>query len=75
MRNLTSNVTAYAQVFITVAFLCGYFVLLWDFVHGHVAIPVEWKEQIKTLLDILTLSVTQVIYFWFSRHRAASGNT
>lgn len=71
MRNL---ITAYAQVFITIAFLCGYFVLLYDFVHGHIAISPDWKDQVKTLLDILTVSVTQVIYFWFARHRA-SGNT
>lgn len=73
MPNLSHRATAYAQILITVLFLGGYFQLLYDFMHGRVSVPVDWKDQFKTLLDLLTASVMQIVNYWFQRMRASSG--
>lgn len=74
MRNLTTYVTAYAQIALSVVFIGGYFLTLYDFVHGRIHVPIEWKDTLQTLLSLLTGGVLLVLNFWFARHRA-QGNT
>lgn len=68
-KNLTHKATAYAQVILSVIFLGGYFWTLYDFVHGNIKVPTDWKETLQTLLTVLTVNVTQIVSYWFSRHR------
>lgn len=69
---MTHRLTAYAQIILTVIFLIGYFVTLWDFVHGKVHVPAEWKDTLSSLLSVLTASVLQVMGYWFARQRVSS---
>ena len=69
---MTHRATAYAQILLSAIFLTGYFVTLWDFVHGKVHVPVEWKDTLGALLSVLTASVIQINAYWFSRQRTSS---
>lgn len=73
MPNLSHRATAYAQILITVVFIGGYFLVLHDFIHGRINVPPEWKDSIKSLLDLLTAGVLMILQYWFSRMRASSG--
>lgn len=66
---MTHKQTAYAQIFLSAIFLVGYFLVLYDFIHGKVAVPIEWKETLASLLSVLTAMVLQIGSYWFSRQR------
>jgi len=67
---VNGRLTSYAQIILSVVFVGGYFITLWDFIHGKVAVPLEWKETLQTLLSLLTAAILQIIGYWFARHRA-----
>lgn len=69
---MNEKATAYAQIILSVVFVGGYFITLWDFIHGKVAVPLEWKETLQTLLSLLTAAILQIIGYWFSRHRQST---
>lgn len=69
---MTHRETSYAQIILSAIFLTGYFVTLWDFVHGKVHVPVEWKDTLGALLSVLTASVIQINSYWFSRQRTST---
>lgn len=71
---VSHSIIAWAQVLISAIFIAGYFLTLYDFVHGHVHVPIEWKDTLQALLSLLTAGVLLILNFWFARHRA-SGNT
>ncbi len=58
-----------AQVVLSGLFIAGYFFLLWEFMQGHVKVPVDYKEMFIALLGVLTAGVGTILAFWFSRHR------
>ncbi len=72
---MTHRATAYAQIILSAIFLTGYFVTLWDFVHGRVHVPVEWKDTLGSLLSVLTASVLQILSYWFARQRGSTDST
>lgn len=72
MKVLGDKATAYAQVILSVVFIGGYFICLWDFIHGHIHTPVEWKETLQALITLLTASVLQIVGYWFQRQRVSS---
>lgn len=72
---LTDKGIAYAQVTLSVVFLVGYFVVLSDFIHGRIAVPIEWKDTLGALLSVLTAMVLQIGNFWFSRSRESQPKT
>jgi hypothetical protein len=58
-----------AQVVLSGLFIAGYFFLLWEFMRGHVKVPVDYKEMFIALLGVLTAGVGTILAFWFSRQR------
>lgn len=72
---MSDKATAYAQIFLSVLFVGGYFITLWDFIHGRISVPIEWKETLQNLLALLTAAVLQIIGYWFSRHRQSIPET
>lgn len=69
---MTHRETGYAQILLTLVFLVGYFVVLSDFIHGRISVPVEWKDTLGTLLSVLTAGVLLILQYWFSRQRSSS---
>jgi hypothetical protein len=69
VRLLTRQVIGFAQTWISVLFLVGYFWVFFAFVKGEVKPPTEWHDIIGTLLGVLTSGVGAILHFWFSRSR------
>jgi hypothetical protein len=55
-------------------FIGGYFITLWDFIHGKISVPLEWKDTLQALLSLLTAGVLLILHFWFTRGRADESN-
>jgi hypothetical protein len=66
---VTHRETAYAQVILSLIFLVGYFLLLYDFIHGKIDVKIEWKDTIQALLSVLTTGVVIILNYWFQRQR------
>lgn len=66
---MSHKAIAYAQILLTLAFIVGYFVVLWGFMQGKVHVPVEFKDAFTALLGVITASVVQVMSYWFARQR------
>lgn len=66
--------TGWAQVFITIAFVMGYFHILLLFISGRSAVPEDSRDMVNALLGALTGSVVTILAFWFSRHREKEDN-
>jgi ABC-type anion transport system duplicated permease subunit len=69
MKLVTRQAIALSQISLSVLFVGGYFYVLLEFVHGHISVPIEWKDVLQSLLALLTAGVLQVLHFWFSRSR------
>jgi len=69
VKLVTRRVVAGSQLLLSVLFVGGYFVILSEFIHGRISVPVEWKDVLQTLLAILSAGVLQIMHFWFSRSR------
>lgn len=67
-----ARLIALAQVFLSLLFLVGYFVVLIKFLRGDIHTPDNWKDTLGTLLGVITGSVTTIIAFWFSRSRTVA---
>lgn len=72
MKFLGDKATAYAQVILSVVFIGGYFICLWDFIHGHVNTPPEWKDTVQNLISLLTAGVLLILNYWFQRQRESN---
>jgi hypothetical protein len=68
---MSHRLTACAQIILSALFVTGYFVTLRDFVHGHIKVPIEWKDTLQALLSLLTAGVLLILNYWFARHRAS----
>lgn len=66
---VTRKVVATAQLTLSVLFIGGYFLVLSEFIHGRISVPVEWKDVLQSLLSMLTAGVLLILQFWFSRSR------
>ena len=53
------------QIAITTVFLVGYFLLLWVLMTGSVVADGVAREQLPTLLGVLTGAVPSILAFWF----------
>lgn len=69
---MTHKETAYAQILLSAIFLIGYFIVLYDFIHGRVTVGAEWKDTIQALLAVLTTNVVMIVGYWFSRQREST---
>ncbi len=58
-----------AQVVLSAVFILGYFFLIYEFMRGHVRVPIEFKDMFMTLLGVLTAGVGIILSFWFQRQR------
>ena len=74
MQLVTRQVVATAQIGLSLLYTVGYFTVLYDFIHGKVAVPSEWKEVMQTLLSFLTAAELMILQFWFSRSRPQDTN-
>lgn len=72
---MTHRQAAWAQIILTIIFVIGYFVVLSDFIHGRVSVPIEWKETLQGLLTLLTGALLQIVSYWFSRQRQSTDKT
>ena len=66
---ITRRVVATAQMVLSLLFVGGYFIVLSEFIHGRIAVPIEWKDTLQTLLSLLTAGVLLILNFWFLRSR------
>jgi hypothetical protein len=73
-RFVTRKVVAAAQCGLSILFVAGYFFTLWEFIHGNIRVPIEWKDTLQSLLSMLTAGVLLILQFWFSRSRPEDPN-
>ena len=73
-RFVTRRVVATAQILLSMLFVAGYFLVLSEFIHGRIAVPIEWKDTLQTLLSLLTAGVLMILQFWFLRSRPQDPN-
>lgn len=66
----TDRVVAIAQIILSAVFLVGYFAMLYLFITGNVATPLDWKDTLAALLSVLTAGVLLILNYWFQRQRA-----
>ena len=71
ISRLTHRATAYAQIVLSIAFSSGYFLLMFEFAHGHVAVPPQMEDSFKMLLVFLTAQLGTIVSFWFQRQRTS----
>ncbi len=69
---MTHRETGYAQIFLTIVFLGGYFFVLHAFISGNVRVPNDWRDVLQTLIAVLTGAVMTIVGFWFSRQRTST---
>ncbi len=69
---MTHRETGYAQILLTLVFMCGYFFVLHAFISGNVKVPPDWRDVLQTLIAVLTGAVMTIVGFWFSRQRQSS---
>ena len=74
MQLVTRQVVAASQIILSLLFVGGYFVVLSEFIHGRIAVPIEWKDTLQTLLALLTSGVLMILGFWFQRSRPQDPN-
>jgi len=65
----TDRVVAIAQIILSAVFLIGYFAMLYLFITGNVATPLDWKDTLAALLSVLTAGVLLILNYWFQRQR------
>lgn len=66
---MNARAIAFAQIALSIIFIAGYFVLMYQFLAGNVKVPVEYKDMFTALLGVLTAGVGTILAFWFSRSR------
>lgn len=66
------RVVTIAQVALSIAYLSGYFWLLYLFADGQIKTPAEWRDQMSVLMGVLTTGVPLIVNFWFARSRSTS---
>jgi hypothetical protein len=67
----TERLIGFAQIFISVLFLVGYFSVLGAFLLGWIKTPPEWRDALIALLGVITGAVGTIMAFWFNRSRPA----
>lgn len=67
-------ITAVAQILLSVLFIGGYFTMLAVFLLGYVHVAPVWRDQLSTLIGVLTAGVLLILQFWFSRLRSQSAH-
>lgn len=65
----TERLVGFAQIVISVLFLCGYFAVLSLFLLGYIKTPPEWRDALIALLGVITGAVGTIMSFWFARSR------
>ena len=58
-----------AQVVLSIVFIGGYFILMYQFMIGNVHVPETFKDAFLTLLGVLTAGVGLILSYWFQRQR------
>jgi protein-S-isoprenylcysteine O-methyltransferase Ste14 len=66
---MKAHEVGWAQVFLSVLFIFGYFSILAAFMTGWVRVPIDFKDAFTALLGVITASVVQILGYWFSRQR------
>lgn len=66
---MSHRAVAYAQIGLTVLFICGYFFVLIMFMAGYVKVPSDFKDAFTALLGVITASVVSILNYWFARQR------
>jgi hypothetical protein len=72
LKLLSHRATAYFQAALSVAFIIGYFQVLYLFLLGQVRVPGEFHDMVQTLIGILTGALGLIMNFWFSRQRSSA---
>ena len=70
---ISAQATAYAQIILSVLFTLGYFLVLWEFMHGRVNVPESLEGTFTALVTFLTANLGSIIYYWFQRMRTNGG--
>lgn len=68
---MTHRWTGRAQIWLSIIFIGGYFLILWYFVTGRATVPADLVEVVKTLLSVLTAGILTIVNYWFSRQRVS----
>jgi len=68
-RFVTRKVVASAQIGLSLMFSIGYFVTLWEFIHGGLKVDPNFHDAIQGLLSLLTAGELVILNFWFLRSR------
>lgn len=57
----------YGQIFISVVFIAGYFIVLVLVLFGSIKIQVDFKDMALALIGVLTANVGQIVTTWMRR--------
>jgi hypothetical protein len=67
--NTMDEYVAKCQMWLSVIFLTGYFIVIILFMMGFAKIPTDYKESFSGLLTLMTGGGLTILYFWFQRSR------
>lgn len=60
---------SWAQLWLTILFVVGYFGVLYVLLVGKAAVDDSHSDTLHALLGVLTATVVQVMGYWFARQR------
>jgi len=60
---------AWAQLWLSLFFVSGYFFVLWMLLSGKATIDKEHTNAAHALIGVLSATVVQIMGYWFARQR------
>ena len=68
---LSNKATAYAQITLAALFTGGYFVVLFEFIHGNINVPESLETTFTVLVTFLTAQLGTIVAYFFQRQRTS----
>lgn len=60
-----AKVNVVPHVTLSIAFIGGYFTIVWQLFSGHMTVPDNMRDQGALLLGVLTVNIPIIMQFWF----------
>ena len=70
-----AKINMWPQIFISVAFLVGYFGFLYLFFSGEITVSPDWKSEANILLGVLSVNIPIIMQFWFGSSSGSQRKT
>lgn len=70
-----AKINMWPQIFISVAFLVGYFGFMYLFFSGEITVSPDWKSEANILLGVLSVNIPIIMQFWFGSSSGSQRKT